>query len=115
MQDGRTFIICSLVVRALEGLGNAAFLTSSFSLVAQLFTNSVATVFALGKNSKTTFSAVFPTFELVLGWTSFINSVATYFEGSKEFRRKERRLSFQSLRLMAELFTNSGLFCLCVG
>ncbi len=49
MQDGRTFIICSLVVRALEGLGNAAFLTSSFSLVAQLFTNSVATVFALGK------------------------------------------------------------------
>jgi hypothetical protein len=50
MQDGRTFIICSLVVRALEGLGNAAFLTSSFSLVAQLFTNSVATVFALGKN-----------------------------------------------------------------
>jgi hypothetical protein len=60
MQDGRTFIVCSLVVRALEGLGNAAFLTSSFSLVAQLFTNSVATVFALGKNSKTTFSAVFP-------------------------------------------------------
>jgi hypothetical protein len=49
MQDGRTFIVCSLVVRALEGLGNAAFLTSSFSLVAQLFTNSVATVFALGK------------------------------------------------------------------
>jgi hypothetical protein len=60
MQDGRTFIVCSLVVRALEGLGNAAFLTSSFSLVAQLFTNSVATVFALGKNSKTTFSAVVP-------------------------------------------------------
>jgi hypothetical protein len=49
LQDGRTFIVCSLVVRALEGLGNAAFLTSSFSLVAQLFTNSVATVFALGK------------------------------------------------------------------
>jgi hypothetical protein len=49
VQDGRTFIICSLVVRALEGLGNAAFLTSSFSLVAQLFTNSVATVFALGE------------------------------------------------------------------
>jgi hypothetical protein len=52
MQDGRTFIVCSLVVRALEGLGNAAFLTSSFSLVAQLFTNSVATVFALGKNDR---------------------------------------------------------------
>ena len=38
-----------MLVRAVEALGNTAFLTSSFSMVAQLFPNTVATVFALGK------------------------------------------------------------------
>jgi hypothetical protein len=47
-QDGTYFIVWSVVIRTVEALGNAAFLTSSFSMVAQLFPNTVATVFALG-------------------------------------------------------------------
>jgi hypothetical protein len=49
VQCGQTFILWSLVLRTVEALGNAAFLTSSFSMVAQLFPNTVATVFALGE------------------------------------------------------------------
>ena len=41
------FIGLSFGVRIIEACGNAAFLTASFSLVAQYFQDSVATVFAL--------------------------------------------------------------------
>ena len=47
IQDGQTFIGFSFAVRIVEAVGNAAFLTSSFSMVADLFPKTVATVFSL--------------------------------------------------------------------
>ena len=46
-QDPNYFIALSLLVRIVEAVGNAAFLTASFSLVAIYFQDSVATVFSL--------------------------------------------------------------------
>ena len=46
-QDATNFIAISFVVRVIEAAGNAAFLTASFSLVAEYFQQSVATMFAL--------------------------------------------------------------------
>jgi len=47
IQEPEAFIIASVVVRCLEACGNSMFLTASFSLVAEYFPKSVATVFAL--------------------------------------------------------------------
>jgi len=47
IENPHTFIIFSFIVRVVEAMGNSAFLTSSFSLVAERFPNTVATVFAL--------------------------------------------------------------------
>lgn len=40
------FLISSLIVRSIEALGNAAFLTSSFTITATEFPETVATTFA---------------------------------------------------------------------
>ncbi|KAJ8956809.1 hypothetical protein NQ318_014223 [Aromia moschata] len=40
------FIILSFVIRIVEAMGNAAFLTASFAIIAQEFPNNVATTFA---------------------------------------------------------------------
>jgi len=47
IQDPTVFVIVSLVVRVIEAIGNAAFLTASFTLVAMLFPNMIASVFSL--------------------------------------------------------------------
>ena len=46
-QNPTYFITASFLVRVIEACGNAAFLTASFSLVAQYFQSSISTVFAL--------------------------------------------------------------------
>ena len=46
-QNPTYFITASFLVRVIEACGNAAFLTASFSLVAQYFQASLSTVFAL--------------------------------------------------------------------
>ena len=51
IDDSKTFITLSFVIRIVEALGNSAFLASSFTLVAQLFQVSVGTVFALVETS----------------------------------------------------------------
>lgn len=40
------FITLAFVIRIIEALGNAAFLTSSFAIIAKEFPNSVGTTFA---------------------------------------------------------------------
>jgi len=40
------FIILSFVIRIVEAMGNAAFLTASFAIIAKEFPNNVATTFA---------------------------------------------------------------------
>ena len=45
--DGKIFIAFSFVIRVLEAFGNSAFLSSSFTLVAQMFPHTVSTVFGL--------------------------------------------------------------------
>ena len=47
INNGRIFIGLSFLIRIIEAFGNTAFLSSSFTLVAQLFPDTVATVFAL--------------------------------------------------------------------
>ena len=47
IDNGKIFIGVSFLIRIIEAFGNSAFLSSSFTLVAQLFPNTVATVFAL--------------------------------------------------------------------
>ncbi|KAL7304143.1 hypothetical protein TKK_0003595 [Trichogramma kaykai] len=45
--DGREpFILLSLIIRIIEALGNAAFVTSSFAIIAKEFPDNVATAFA---------------------------------------------------------------------
>lgn len=39
------FIILSFIIRIVEAVGNAAFLTASFAIIAKEFPDSVATVF----------------------------------------------------------------------
>lgn len=41
-----TFITLAFVIRIVEALGNAAFLTASFAIIAKEFPNNVATTFA---------------------------------------------------------------------
>lgn len=44
--DGRyLFISLALLIRIVEALGNAAFLTASFAIIANEFPNNVATTF----------------------------------------------------------------------
>ncbi|KAJ8953219.1 hypothetical protein NQ314_007384 [Rhamnusium bicolor] len=44
--EGRyPFIILSFIIRIVEALGNAAFLTASFAIIAKEFPNNVATTF----------------------------------------------------------------------
>jgi len=47
IEGPREFIGLSIAVRIVEAVGNSAFLTSSFCLVAQRFQGSIATVFSL--------------------------------------------------------------------
>lgn len=47
VNDGKSFIALSFVIRILEACGNSAFLSSSFTLVAQMFPNTVSTVFGV--------------------------------------------------------------------
>jgi len=47
IDDCRTFIALSFLIRIFEACGNSAFLSSSFTLVAQMFPSSVSTVFGL--------------------------------------------------------------------
>ena len=44
--DHYTFVILSFVIRIIEALGNAAFLTASFALIAKEFPDNVGTTFA---------------------------------------------------------------------
>ena len=46
IEDGNWFIVLSFVVRAVEAVGNSAFLTASFSIIAKEFPENVATMFA---------------------------------------------------------------------
>lgn len=39
------FIVLSFVIRIIEAMGNAAFLTASFAIIAKEFPNNVATTF----------------------------------------------------------------------
>ncbi|KAJ8673676.1 hypothetical protein QAD02_004938 [Eretmocerus hayati] len=86
------FIILSFVIRIIEALGNAAFLTASFSIIAKEFPNNVATTFAsletffgLGLIVGPTVGGVlynFGGFELpfvVLGFALFLAAVMTAF------------------------------------
>jgi hypothetical protein len=40
-----TFIVLSFLIRIVEALGNAAFLTASFAIIAKEFPDNVATTF----------------------------------------------------------------------
>lgn len=44
--DHIPFITCAFIIRIVEALGNAAFLTASFAIIAKEFPNNVATTFA---------------------------------------------------------------------
>ena len=46
MEGHYPFIILSFVIRIVEALGNAAFLTASFAIIAKEFPDNVATTFA---------------------------------------------------------------------
>ena len=46
ISDTKTFIAFSFIVRSVEAIGNACFLTSSFSIIAQQFPDKVSTMFA---------------------------------------------------------------------
>lgn len=43
--DHVPFITCAFIIRIVEALGNAAFLTASFAIIAKEFPNNVATTF----------------------------------------------------------------------
>lgn len=46
VEDHTMFITLAFTIRIIEALGNAAFLTSSFAIIAKEFPNSVGTTFA---------------------------------------------------------------------
>lgn len=45
MEDHVAFITLSFTIRIVEAMGNAAFLTASFAIIAKEFPNNVATMF----------------------------------------------------------------------
>ncbi|XP_040575634.1 MFS-type transporter SLC18B1 [Lepeophtheirus salmonis] len=46
IQDPRLFVIAGIFIRIFEALGNSAFITASFSIIAQEFSSNVATMFS---------------------------------------------------------------------
>lgn len=54
VEDHYPFIVLSFVIRIVEAMGNAAFLTASFAIIAKEFPNNIATAFVSRK--KKTFS-----------------------------------------------------------
>ena len=49
--DGTPFIVLCFVVRVFEGIGSAAFMTSSYTIMSQQFPDSIATTFSLLQTS----------------------------------------------------------------
>ncbi|QQP56168.1 Uncharacterized protein FKW44_000748 [Caligus rogercresseyi] len=46
IEDPNLFVIAGIITRICEALGNSAFITASFSIIAQEFSNNVATMFS---------------------------------------------------------------------
>ncbi|CAG9864362.1 unnamed protein product [Phyllotreta striolata] len=119
IQERTPFIVLSFTIRIVEALGNAAFLTASFAIIAQEFPNNVATTFACLETffglglifGPTVGGALFQVggYTLpfaVMGSALFLSAVLTAFVLPKHESGKDRKVApsaFQALKITGVL------------